>query len=78
MLVLIFQTIIWENVESHGKKMVNNDDNLLQIKRIRVGFVPESEIKRLLQTKQVIISLFKMRYLLLQYNIGFNLPFYLH
>ena len=55
-----------------------NDDNLFQIKRIRVGFVTESEIKRLLQTKQVIISLFKMRYVLLQYNIGFNLPFYLH
>ena len=55
-----------------------NDDNLFQIERIRVGFVTESEIKRLLQTKQVIISLFKMRYLLLQYNIGFNLPFYLH
>ena len=53
-------------------QVVNNDDNLLQTKRIHVGFAAESKIKRFLQTKQVIIiSLFEMWYMLLQYNVGF-------
>ena len=49
-----------------------NDDEPLQTKRIYVGFAAQSEIKRLLQTRQVIItSLFEMWYLLLQYNVRF-------
>ena len=59
-------------------QVVNNEDNLLQTKRIHVGFATESEIKRLLQTTQVIIiSIFEMRYWLLQYDIGFSFSFYL-
>ena len=59
-----------------GKK---NNDNLFQTKRIHVAFVAESKIKSILQTKQItIISLFQMGYLLLQYNISFNLSFNLH
>ena len=38
-------------------EVVDKDDNLLQTKRIHVGFPTESEIKRFLQTKQVIIFL---------------------
>ena len=60
--------------------MLNNDDDLLQAQRIHVDFAAESEIKRLLQTKQmIIISLFEMWYLLLQYNVlVFNFSLYLH
>ena len=56
-----------------------NDDDPLQTKRIYVGFAAQSEIKRLLQTRQVIItSLFEMWYLLLQYIMFvFNFPLHL-
>ena len=41
-----------ENIEPYDLlQVVNNDENLLQTKQINVGFVDESEIKRLLQTK---------------------------
>ena len=58
---------------------VVNDDDPLQTKRIYVGFAAQSEIKRLLQTRQVIItSLFEMWYLLLQYIMFvFNFPLHL-
>ena len=70
-----------ENVESYDSlQVLNNDDDLLQAQRIHVDFGAESEIKRLLQTKQmIIISLFEMWYLLLQYNVlVFNFSLYLH
>ena len=72
-LELIVKAKVLENVVSYDLlQVVNNDDNLLQTKRIHVGFAAESKIKRFLQTKQVIIiSLFEMWYMLLQYNVGF-------
>ena len=66
LLELIDKTKVLENIESYDLlQVVNNDDNLLQTKRIHVGFAAENDIKRLLQTKQVIIiSLCEMWYLL--------------
>ena len=72
LLELIIKAKVLENVESYDfLQVVNNDDNLHQRKRIHIGFAAESEIERLLQTKQVIISLCEIWYLLLQYNVGF-------
>ena len=54
LLELIVKAKALENVESYDLlQVVNSDDNLLQTKRIHVGFAAKSEIKRLLQTKQV-------------------------
>ena len=66
LLELIVKVKVLENIKSYDLlQVVNNDDKLLQMKRIHVGFAAENKIKRLLQTEQVIIiSLFEMWYLL--------------
>ena len=49
-------------------QVVNSDDNLLQTKRIHIGFAAESEIKRLLQTKNLIQKLVSLK--LIEFNSG--------
>ena len=68
-----------ENVESYYLlQVVNNDGNLLQTKRIHVGFAAESEIKRLLQTKQVIILYLKCGTCYYNIMLVFNFPLHFH
>ena len=53
LLELIVKAKVLENVESYDLlQVVNNDDNLLQTKRIHVGFAAKSEIKRLLSANK--------------------------
>ena len=79
LLELIVKVKVLENVESYDLlQVVNNNDNLLQTKRIHVGFAAESEIKRLLQTKQVIILYLKCGTCYYNIMLVFNFPLHLH
>ena len=79
LLELIVKVKVLENVESYDLlQVVNNNDNLLQTKRIHVGFAAESEIKRLLQTKQVIILYLKCGTCYYNIMLVFNFPLHFH
>ena len=79
LLELIVKVKVLENVESYDLlQVVNNNDNLLQTKIIHVGFAAESEIKRLQQTKQVIILYLKCGTCYYNIMLVFNFPLHLH
>ena len=69
LLEVIVKAKVLDNVEWYDLfQVVNSDDNLLQTKRIHIGFAAESEIKRLLQTKNLIQKLVGLK--LIEFNSG--------